>query len=90
MPACRTAEDALAAAIIAAVDVPEDMELYEAMFGQYAATEEGWWWGLRFMHTIGMTSQAGVGDSFAQKTKRIIQAWSTDVAKYRELVDSGA
>jgi hypothetical protein len=87
---CATAEDALAAAIVAAADIPEDMELYDATFGQYAATESGWWWELKFLRTVGTTSHAGSGDGFARRTGRIIQLWKQSVARYATGDDEGA
>jgi hypothetical protein len=88
-PACKTAEDALAAAIVAAADMEEDVELYDATFGRYADLDAGWWWELKFLRTLGMTSHAGSGDAFAKRAGRIISLWTQSVARYADDDDKG-
>ena len=87
-PECATPEDALAGAILAAREEPDSSRLYDASFGHYAAADAGWYWEMKFLRQVGMTSDAGQGDTFEQRVRRLIAKWKEDVAMHAERAGS--
>lgn len=83
-PKCATPKDALAEAVLAAVEQPLDALLSDITFGRFAAEGEGWYWELQFSRRIGMTVSVGETDSLERRIKSIIIRWGNDIARYEE------
>ncbi|MCW2929940.1 MAG: hypothetical protein JWM19_902 [Actinomycetia bacterium] len=77
-----SSQDALTQAILAAQLQPGNCTLAEARFGQYTAeTGRGsWYWKLDFVTSIGNDGFEG-GDTFAARTRKIIDAWTAYAEK---------
>lgn len=86
-PECPQSQDALSAALLAAIAQPMDQELGDVMFGRYAAEGEGWYWELSFRQRVGMNQPAGWTDSMERRIKAIVAKYVKDEAAYGKPAD---
>lgn len=84
-PPCPTAEDALAQAMVAAVEtVTEPGTLTGASFGLFASLDAGWHWTLTVTREISSTPGQASRDTLERRTRLVIESWHRDVALYRQ------
>jgi len=86
-PPCPTAEDALAQAMVAAVEtLPEGGMLAEADFGRFTDLDAGWYWTLKITREV--TSEhprlRRGDDTLERRTRLVIESWKRRFIYYEQ------
>lgn len=81
---CKTADEALGAALACIVETNEGMRLHQANFGRYA-DGSGWWWQVTFTRSYGNAKNLAQGDDFSSMVRETVASWHRQVDHYKSL-----